>query len=329
MNFRGVFLLIFFIHSPAHPVLVCAEKLTNPDGKTCYIYSDAHEYPTSQDEEAQLKALTGFLENRETFFQSPLLDIFIEQPLSVATKYDPYQRVTSSLKTPYLQQQKLLTNRVIPSEIRCASLATLYMLDKIKNQQIPEKKLIFSLHDSKYSVEQLTFLNLDNEFQVNLKKLMPFLKLFYGNEHLDTELKYFDNTSRTNKSWLAKYYNEFKQEYKQANRQSPLLPYIEKCDSRKRSRLWTVTSQLFEHLFNLHLFKSLHRTLNNPLKKEAMLISGYLHALKVSQMLHCIGFETSKYYSTGYNPYGGIINPLPANQLDLLEKDSFQECIVL
>ena len=322
--YSHVCFLLLFVNLHINSVLVRAEKLEMEGKDACsqYIYYDVHAQPALDSEKKQLDELTQLLQKRELIETDPI-DIIVEQPLSIVKLFDPKPRVTASLEEN-IKKSNLKLTQVKPAEIRCASLAALYLLQKEIDPNYIFPQLAFVNEYHQYVVEDVTFEELIKEYHFHKDRINPFLQFVYENETvLLDDLELFD-----------KYFNDFLETLKKYNINTDvsILTYAQKLKNeraeKERKHLWSVISLLFGHLFDVYLFNRMYEGWQN--NKKVMLIAGYMHALQVSQMLNKIGLRVSKYYSTGHNPFGGAIKPLPNNQLDLFSKDFclWNSCVI-
>ncbi len=310
--------IISSIHLPLYSVLVSAETLKN-NNQLLYLFYDVHEMPASKNEEDQLAGLSNYLKEREIRSDSPM-SVIIEQPLEIIKQFDSNPRVTSGLQQN-IESKHLKLTHIIPSEIRCASLAALYILSAKTNPMYINPKLHFSLGKRDYCLELLSLKDLKDEFNVYKTETFSFLDTI---ENTGIAIKQLYDYQKT---LFEENIKLFDKSYAELEDLQPLLTYAQKINSDKRSNLWIATSQLFEHLFNLYLFKMIYERLKP--NSETMLVSGYLHSLKISQLLRQIGFEQLKYHSKGYCPYDTEILPLEQEQLNIFKENSYSWCTVL
>ncbi len=322
MYLRHIYFGIMLIQTPINSVIVQAESLQDKThDKNQYIYYNVHPNPPHQEEGSQLNAIADLLAKRETM-NDEHLDVIVEQPLSVARLFDQQPRITGDLQKN-IKERLCTKTTILQEEIRCASLGAIFMLQEQIDPQTIFPHLEFENTFAKYFVENITFNNLIEEYHFHREKMESFIN--QNKSLLNQEI-----------SLLERYFTDFEKILKKddISENSSILDYAKILkytnDKDKRKNLLNKISQLFAHLFDLHLFKLMYLRLQN--NKKAMLICGYLHALKVSQMLRqTTDLEISKIYSTRYDPFsGGIIEPLQPNQLGLfLEGSSWQlPCVI-
>ncbi len=277
MLLHYIFLLILLVHTPIYSVIVIAEKLTK-NNYNQYIYYDVHPWQTLPEEEKQLDAIVTLLENRENTSEKPI-DIIIEQPLSIVKLLNKSPRITGSLKKR-IKKKKLTKTTIVPAEIRCASLGAMFLLQEKINPQTIFPYLEFKNKYATYLVKDITFNDLIKELYFHKKRLESFLK-FISQEKtlLSNQVKLLDKYFINFKDTLNKYNTPM---------DKPILDYAKylknNYNEKGRINLYIKISDLFAHLFDLHLFKLMYSRLRD--NQDAMLISGYMHSQKVKQMLN-------------------------------------------
>lgn len=255
----------------------------------CSLLYNIHKTPHLAVDAQQLVKILKIFELREQLNQEQL-NILVEQPSSIVQLFDDGLSVTANL----VQKANFLRyTHVENAEIRCASLAALYLLKANINPLEIYPRIVIESPNNRITLDELTPRHIVDEYQHYSRAISCAIEIYPTNIHtlLQRELNTLEYE-------FAALKNMFAEIGISADERLLSVACTMYTKGISRSLFCASISQLSSHLFELYLFKRIIEQKNGSIA----IIAGQTHVQYVQQMLLASGTHTLRSCGQMYFP---------------------------